>query len=90
MKVDQSFVLKALKDEESRIVLASCIAMAHRLKLPVVAEGVENEEHWRLLASLGCDLAQGFFIARPMAGEEVPGWRHEWNRRRAGIAAGPN
>jgi EAL domain-containing protein (putative c-di-GMP-specific phosphodiesterase class I)/CheY-like chemotaxis protein len=88
LKVDQSFIRGALKDEESRIVLASCIAMAHQLKLPVVAEGVESEEHWRLVAGLGCDLAQGYFIAPPMAAEALQGWTRDWSRRAASLAIG--
>jgi EAL domain-containing protein (putative c-di-GMP-specific phosphodiesterase class I)/CheY-like chemotaxis protein len=89
LKVDQSFVRGALNDEESRIVLASCITIAHQLKLPVVGEGVESEAQWRLLASLGCDLAQGYFVAPPMAAETLLGWVHEWNRRVASLAIAP-
>jgi EAL domain-containing protein (putative c-di-GMP-specific phosphodiesterase class I) len=63
LKLDQSFVSKALEDEESRIVLSSSIVMAHQLKLEVVAEGIENAAQWRLLADLGCDVAQGFYVA---------------------------
>ena len=79
MKLDQSFVAKALEDEESRIVLSSSIAMAHQLKLAVVAEGIETAAQWQLLAALGCDVAQGFFVARPMPGDQLPAWKAAWD-----------
>jgi EAL domain-containing protein (putative c-di-GMP-specific phosphodiesterase class I) len=79
LKLDQSFVSKALEDEESRIVLSSSIVMAHQLKLEVVAEGIENAAQWRVLADLGCDVAQGFYVARPMPGDQLPAWKAEWD-----------
>jgi len=78
LKLDQSFVSKALDDLESRIVLESTIRMAHQLELEVVAEGVETHAQWALLAELGCDFAQGYLIARPMPGDELPAWKAAW------------
>ena len=78
LKLDQSFVSKALDDPESRIVLESTIRMAHQLELEVVAEGVETREQWALLAELGCDVAQGYLVARPMPGDDLPAWKAAW------------
>jgi EAL domain-containing protein (putative c-di-GMP-specific phosphodiesterase class I)/FixJ family two-component response regulator len=83
LKLDQSFVSKALEDEESRIVLSSSIVMAHQLKLEVVAEGIENAAQWRILADLGCDVAQGFYVARPMPGDQLPAWKAGWDASKA-------
>ena len=79
LKLDQSFVGKALVDAESRIVLASSIAMAHQLELEVVAEGIETQAQWDLLAELGCDVAQGYLVARPMPGDQLAAWKSRWD-----------
>ena len=50
-----------------------------KLVLRSVAEGVEKDDEWALLKSLGCDIAQGYFIARPMPGEAVMDWRRTWS-----------
>ena len=50
------------------------IDLAHNLGKQVCAEGVEDEATWRMLRDLGCDLAQGFWIARPMAVDELMEW----------------
>jgi EAL domain-containing protein (putative c-di-GMP-specific phosphodiesterase class I) len=48
--------------------------MAQDLKLAVVAEGIETLESWHALRNLGCELGQGYYIARPMPGDQVAGW----------------
>jgi EAL domain-containing protein (putative c-di-GMP-specific phosphodiesterase class I) len=55
-------------------VVASIIDLGHRLGLTLTAEGVEDPETLQLLRDIGCDLAQGYHIARPMPGDEVAGW----------------
>jgi len=66
LKIDQSFI-KGLSDSEAmRIVVESSIDMARKLQVKSVAEGVETQKDWDMLKSLGCDTAQGYFIARPM------------------------
>jgi EAL domain-containing protein (putative c-di-GMP-specific phosphodiesterase class I) len=52
-------------DAEARAIVAALIPMAHMLELKVVAEGVETEEHARLLEEFGCDFAQGYLYGRP-------------------------
>lgn len=74
IKVDKSFVMRALKSQEARTVIKSIIDLGHSLGLLVTAEGVEDVETLKYLNSLGCDLAQGFLISRPMPGEDVLSW----------------
>jgi len=66
LKIDQSFVTDLADSEAMRIVVESSIEMAHKLQVKSVAEGVESQKDWNTLKSLGCDTAQGYFIARPM------------------------
>jgi EAL domain-containing protein (putative c-di-GMP-specific phosphodiesterase class I)/CheY-like chemotaxis protein len=74
LKVDQSFVVNARKREFARVILESSLQMAKRLSLTAVAEGVETEDDWNLLAELGCDVAQGYFLAMPMDAQAFVRW----------------
>ncbi|MDP2682227.1 MAG: EAL domain-containing protein [Deltaproteobacteria bacterium] len=74
IKIDKSFVMKMLSDENSLKIVHSTIELAHSLGLKVVAEGVESQETMDRLASLGCDAAQGYFISRPITNEELVCW----------------
>jgi EAL domain-containing protein (putative c-di-GMP-specific phosphodiesterase class I)/FixJ family two-component response regulator len=78
LKIDQSFVMSALDVEASRVILESSLDMARRLNVHSVAEGVETRAHWDLLLSLGCDIAQGYFIARPLDAAGFAKWAAEW------------
>jgi EAL domain-containing protein (putative c-di-GMP-specific phosphodiesterase class I) len=78
LKIDQSFVLSALEKESSKVILASSLDMARKLKLHSVAEGVETRAHWNLLRSLGCDIAQGYFVAKPMDAHTFSEWSLKW------------
>ncbi|BAL24794.1 EAL domain-containing protein [Azoarcus sp. KH32C] len=51
------------------------IDLGHRLDLEVVAEGVETESAWKRLVDLGCDTAQGYYVARPMPAEQFKDWQ---------------
>jgi diguanylate cyclase (GGDEF)-like protein len=75
LKIDRSFVNNERRVEERTVLLDSIIVMAHRLGLQVVAEGIENEEQWKLLAELHCDKAQGWYIARAMPSAQFAHWR---------------
>lgn len=66
LKIDQSFVTNAATQEPLRVILESSLDMAKKLNIASVAEGVETQADWDLLQQLGCDFAQGYFIARPM------------------------
>ena len=78
LKIDQGFVRGAARDPMARSILESSVDMARKLNLVTVAEGVETEEELELVRGLGCDLVQGFLIARPMALPDLV----EWLKRR--------
>lgn len=79
LKIDQSFVMSAVEKESSQVILASSLDMARKLKLKAVAEGVETRAHWNLLQKLGCDIAQGYFIAKPMEAAAFLDWVLQWH-----------
>ena len=66
LKIDRSFVTRMLHDEGNAVIVSSTIELAHNLGLTVVAEGVENEATYDVLAALGCHVAQGFYLGRPV------------------------
>jgi EAL domain-containing protein (putative c-di-GMP-specific phosphodiesterase class I)/ActR/RegA family two-component response regulator len=74
IKVDKSFVLHASQSQESRTVIKSIVELGHSLGLTVTAEGVEDQRTLDYLNTLGCDLAQGYLIARPMPGDAARQW----------------
>lgn len=74
IKIDKSFVSTAIRSAESLAVVRSVIELGHSLELRVVAEGVEDEPTLRLLQSLDCDVVQGYFLGRPVAGGELLEW----------------
>ena len=78
LKIDRSFVAR-LGDESTQdgFIVRSAIELGHNMGLTVVAEGVEDETSWRLLKELGCDLAQGYFISRPLPGDRLLEWLRE-------------
>lgn len=88
LKIDRSFVHRASRTPSLRVILESSIGMARELGLRTVAEGVEEREDWDLLRLAGCDMVQGYFVARPMPGPEVDGWLAEWGARQEALRAG--
>ena len=74
IKIDKSFVLEMLTQAADDAIVHSTIQLCHNLGRRVVAEGVENGEIYERLRELGCDYAQGFHLARPMAAEILPLW----------------
>ena len=71
LKIDRSFVMDMLDDEQDAIIVRSTIGLAHSLGLRVVAEGVENTQTLERLREFGCDEAQGYVLSRPVAPEEA-------------------
>ena len=78
LKIDRSFVRDMHDDPEDLTILEGVISLASAFQRQVIAEGVETEEHGELLLRLGCDLAQGFVIAKPMPGEQLVDWLSAW------------
>ncbi len=74
LKIDRSFVCNMSEDNEARAIVKTCIMLGHELNMRVVAEGVETKEQLDLLKQMGCDLAQGYFIAKPMASNKLIEW----------------
>ncbi|HOE41936.1 MAG TPA: EAL domain-containing protein [Rhodoferax sp.] len=77
-KIDQSFVRDMLDDPDDLSILAGVVNVSVSFHRAVIAEGVESVAHGQLLLRLGCDLAQGFGIARPMLAGELAGWVANW------------
>jgi EAL domain-containing protein (putative c-di-GMP-specific phosphodiesterase class I) len=74
LKIDQSFVQAMATDASARAIVRAIIDLADALKLRVVAEGVEDRATWDVLAGLGCEVAQGYLISRPVAAGDLEAW----------------
>jgi EAL domain-containing protein (putative c-di-GMP-specific phosphodiesterase class I)/ActR/RegA family two-component response regulator len=81
LKIDRIFVHDAHRSRNLRTVLESALGMAQRLGLTTVAEGIETVEDWQLLQELGCDLGQGYLLARPLGGGALTTWLLEHQAR---------
>ncbi len=81
LKVDRSFVHGAGASPSARGILEASLSMARQLGLRSVAEGVEDRDDWDLLRTIGCDVAQGYFIAKPMPPADLPAWIEQWRAR---------
>jgi len=88
LKIDQSFVRDMLWDTDDLAIVEGVIALAAAFRRTVIAEGVETAEHGELLLRFGCDLAQGYGIARPMPAAALLGWVATWRPDPAWSAAG--
>ena len=71
LKIDRSFVHELPDDQEVRAIVTAIIALAHTMRLKVIAEGVESDAQNNYLQDLGCDFAQGFYFNKPLKGEEI-------------------
>jgi diguanylate cyclase (GGDEF)-like protein/PAS domain S-box-containing protein len=78
LKIDQSFVRDMLDDPDDLAILQGVIGLAGALRREVIAEGVETPAHGTALLQLGCELAQGYGIARPMPADQMLGWAATW------------
>jgi EAL domain-containing protein (putative c-di-GMP-specific phosphodiesterase class I) len=86
IKIDKSFV-SAMAGEVGRTsIVRASIDLGHSLRLESVAEGVEDARTWDVLAALACDMAQGYFISRPLLAEEVLPWLASWETAPGGSA----
>jgi EAL domain-containing protein (putative c-di-GMP-specific phosphodiesterase class I)/ActR/RegA family two-component response regulator len=85
LKLDRSFVSGARHNEIIRPMLEASIGIARRMGMRLVAEGVETLDDWNFLRAIDCDLAQGYFVSRPMASEQVGAWLEGWQVRQPGL-----
>jgi len=74
VKIDKSFVTEMASRKDDGVIVQSTIDLAHNLGLAVVAEGVEDQAAWDLLAVYGCDFAQGYYLCPPLPAPELAGW----------------
>ncbi len=79
LRIDRSFVSD--QSDDDRLVVRSTIHLAHQIGLRVLAKGVETENAWRRLRSLGCERAQGPLLSEPLPAREIPAWLASWNQR---------
>jgi diguanylate cyclase (GGDEF)-like protein len=88
LKIDKSFVAHMASDDNDLAIVRSTVGLAHDLGLSVVAEGVEDQDTWDLLVDVGCDVAQGYFISRPLPPLVLGEWLDsaDWEPRYARVA----
>lgn len=77
LKIDQSFVRDMLEDKGDRAIVHGIIALAQAFERQTVAEGIETDAQYQMLLNMGCELGQGYAIARPMLADELTDWRAE-------------
>jgi diguanylate cyclase (GGDEF)-like protein len=81
VKLDKSFVVGMATDAQDDAIVCSMVDLVHRLGLSCVAEGVEDAETWRRLGAIGCDVAQGYWLSRPLPGDLLAPWALARSRR---------
>lgn len=74
LKIDKSFVMGMANDPDDALIVRSTVDLGHNMGLSVVAEGVENAEVWDILHGMGCDLAQGYYMSKPLEPAELERW----------------
>ncbi|WP_289303190.1 putative bifunctional diguanylate cyclase/phosphodiesterase, partial [Methylophaga sp. UBA3996] len=84
LKIDQSFVRDMLRNDEDMAIVKGIIELAQVFKRDIIAEGVESTEHFQYLLDMGCDMAQGYAIAKPMPAEEVCDWIKNYEKAQQG------
>jgi diguanylate cyclase (GGDEF)-like protein len=80
IKIDQAFVMPMMASSDSAMIVRSTIELGHNLDMKVVAEGVESQAILDHLATLGCDVAQGYLISMPMPAEQFRNWANAWEK----------
>lgn len=85
LKIDRGFIHGAHNDEALQAIVEASLGMAKHLRMKTVAEGIEDQADWDFIKSMGCDCAQGYFIAKPMPAKDIDQWMAEWEDRRQTI-----
>ena len=78
LKIDKSFIMNMLTDDNDEVIVRSTVELGHNLGLQVVAEGVEDAEVWQRLLPLGCDVIQGYHLSRALPAEPFTAWCDGW------------
>jgi len=86
LKIDRSFVHGTWTDETVRAIFNTSVILAKQLNMSIVAEGVEDRADWDFVRRSGCDIAQGYFIAKPMTAEDLHDWIEDWEERALSVA----
>ncbi len=81
VKIDKEFIMTMADDRKADAIVRSIVDLGRNLGIRVVAEGVETAVMWAHLTRLGCDLAQGYHVARPMPASELEAWEFDWRAR---------
>ena len=83
IKIDQSFVRRMIVDPESAAIVRSTVELCHALHMRAIAEGVEDEPLWKALDDVGCDVAQGYYVGKPLPVGDFPQWARDsrWSTR---------
>ena len=81
IKIDKSFISAMAGDVSKSNIVRAAVDLGHSLRLEVVAEGIEDTQTWDLLTALGCDVAQGYYISRPLAAAAAEEWMAGWSGR---------
>ena len=80
LKIDQTFMRDLQSERGDSVIVEASIALAQKLNLETVAEGVETEAQLNFLRNCHCGIAQGYYICRPMPATEVVGWLEQYNQ----------
>ncbi|MEE3169654.1 MAG: EAL domain-containing protein, partial [Pseudomonadota bacterium] len=78
LKIDMSFVRGMLENPDDLAIVKGVLGLADSLNLPVIAEGVETLQHRNKLMTLGCEFGQGYWLSRPVSGEDLAAWMAHW------------
>jgi diguanylate cyclase len=81
LKIDKSFVMNMEHEADDATIVRSTVDLGHNMGLRVVAEGIESQASLQLLARMGCDQGQGYYISRPMPSEQFLPWYRQWQQR---------
>ncbi|MCW2311813.1 bifunctional diguanylate cyclase/phosphodiesterase [Rhodoferax antarcticus] len=90
LKIDQSFIRNMTDNPDDLAIVRGVIGLAEVFHRQVIAEGVETRTHGDLLLSIGCDLAQGYGVARPMPADALPAWALQWREGGGLLASSPS
>lgn len=78
LKIDQSFIRNMLDDQDDLAIIQGVLGLAHAFNRNVIAEGVESDMHIQVLRTIGCDMIQGYVIAKPLPFEMFVAWCKTW------------